>query len=161
MESKIPIIYSPQFGAPHIGWYGRVVAAAAALACLAVLTLASQLTPSAGGTGTHEQIGLNPCQWQLRTGVPCLSCGMTTSFAHFSQGRLLSGLYTQPMGFVLAVLTAMAVWSGGYIAITGRPAHRIAYFLPGGAILWSLAGLALLAWGWKILIQLQGWDGWL
>lgn len=159
VEQTVPTIYSPQYGSPRVGWYGRLIAAAIALACGAMLGLASQLTPSPGGTGTHEQIGLNPCQFHLRTGIPCPSCGMTTSVAYFAQGRLLSSLYVQPMGAAVAAIAVMAVWAGGYIALTGRAAHRIGRFIPGTMILWGLIILAVAAWAWKIFIQLRGSDG--
>lgn len=156
----MPVIYSPHYGSPVLAWWWRALAGAISLVCLAVLVLASQLTPAAGGTGTHEQIGLNACQFHLRTGIPCPSCGMTTSFAYFAHGQLAASFYIQPMGMVLAVLTAVAFWAGLYIAITGRRAHRILRFVRGQVLLWTLVALAVAAWGWKIFIQLNGWDGW-
>ncbi|NBO19844.1 MAG: DUF2752 domain-containing protein, partial [Proteobacteria bacterium] len=41
------------------------------------------LTPDARGLGTHEQLGLPPCGFYLWYGLPCPSCGMTTSWPHF------------------------------------------------------------------------------
>src|SRR5438105_1225691 len=86
---------------------------------------AAPLTPDAGGMGTHTQLGLAPCQWLARTGIPCPSCGMTTSLAWFVRGHLLESLYVQPMGAVLAALACCCVWGGLYIAITGRPIHQL------------------------------------
>lgn len=157
---SVPAIYSPRFESPVLGWQGRALAGLVSLACLAVLVLASQLVPNANGTGTHEQIGLNPCQFHLRTGIPCPSCGMTTSFAYFAHGRLAASVFTQPMGAVLAVLAAVVFWGGAYITVTGRPAYRIVRFIRGNLLLWTLVALTVAAWGWKILIQLNGWDGW-
>ena len=31
--------------------------------------------------GTHQQLGLPPCNFVTLTGYPCPACGMTTSFA--------------------------------------------------------------------------------
>ncbi len=85
---------------------------------------------------------------------------MTTSFAHFAQGNLIASFYIQPMGAILAFIAAMAVWAGAYIAITGRAAHRITRFMHSGVILWVLMGVGLLAWAWKIFIQVRELDGW-
>jgi hypothetical protein len=111
--------------------------------------------------GTHkESLGLPPCNFLRTTGLPCPSCGMTTSFAWFAKGNLLASAYVQPMGAILALLAAACVWGGFYIALTARPAHRLLRMLPAGYTLIPLLLLGVLAWGWKILIHLNGVDGW-
>jgi hypothetical protein len=105
-------------------------------------------------------MGLEPCQFEFRTGVPCITCGMTTSFAHFARGQLLASFYVQPMGMVLALTTAVIFWTALYIALTGRPVHRITRFIPMKAWLLPLFTLTILAWMWKIWIHLTNRDGW-
>jgi hypothetical protein len=85
---------------------------------------------------------------------------MTTSWAWASKGRLAASFYVQPMGTILALMAAACVWGGLYIALTGRPAHRLLRLLPTRYTLLPLLLLAVLAWGWKILIHLNKWDGW-
>jgi hypothetical protein len=162
MESlpSTPLIYSPILRFSRLGILGRLAALAIAGTCLAVLITAARLTPSPDGLGTHRALGLDACAFLRRTGMPCISCGMTTSFAWFARGNLAASFYVQPMGFVLAVLTAAAVWTGFYIAITGRPVHRLGLMVPLEKIVLPLLGFALLAWGWKIFIHLHGIDGW-
>jgi hypothetical protein len=85
---------------------------------------------------------------------------MTTSFAWLAKGNLLASGYVQPMGAILALLAAASVWGGLYIAITARPAHRLLRLLPPRYTLFPLLLMGILAWGWKILIHLNGVDGW-
>ncbi len=47
------------------------------------------------------------CTMRRVTGIPCLSCGMTRSFDWFMQGRFLDSLSINPLGFVLALLSAV------------------------------------------------------
>ena len=47
---------------------------------LAPLVIAAALSPSNAGHGTHRQLGLPACGWQTNMGLPCPTCGMTTSF---------------------------------------------------------------------------------
>jgi hypothetical protein len=125
-----------------------------------VLVAAATVPPDASGNGTHQRLGLKPCQMLQRTGLPCASCGMTTSFAWFVRGNFLASFYVQPMGFVLAALTAMAVWGAGYVAATGKPAYLLLGFIPVRYTLLPILVFGALAWGWKILIHLAGRDGW-
>ena len=138
----------------------RLVAAGIALACLAVLVTAAVLTPSGGGTGTHRALGLAPCGMLQATGLPCMTCGYTTSFTHFADGNLLASLYIQPGGTLVALAAAATVWVGGYVAATGRPIHRRLAKLPAGWMVAALVGILVLAWGWKIGLVLSGKDGW-
>jgi Protein of unknown function (DUF2752) len=121
------------------------------LGCLAVLLIAAGLHADASGAGTHEQIGLPPCGFLTITGKPCATCGMTTAFAHAAEGRLLTAFITQPMGLLLALLAASVVWAGGYIALTGAPAHRLYAPLLKPRVVWGFALLFLAAWGYKVL----------
>lgn len=81
------------------------------LTALAIVTLslARWLKPSANGFGTHEQIGLPPCLFFKLTGVPCPTCGMTTSFAHSARFHFYQAVITQPFGFIAFWLTVISI----------------------------------------------------
>jgi len=143
-----------------MSWWQRGFALAAGLACFAVLIVAMRLTPSPTGMGTHTALGLQPCAFALRLGIPCPSCGMTTSFAWFVRGNLAASFYVQPMGCLLALATAFGFWLGFYIALTGRPVYRLLDFLAPRRAILPLMGLVILAWAWKIYIHRLGIDGW-
>jgi hypothetical protein len=138
----------------------RLLAMAVAAIALAVLLVAVRLAPSPTGMETHMALGLSECGFLKRTGLPCPSCGMTTSFSYFVRGNLAASAYVQPMGMLLAVISGMMVWGGLYIAISGRPAYRVLGALPGAAIVVSLLAFGLAAWAWKIFIHVHGIDGW-
>ena len=140
---------------------GRLLAAALALGCLTPLIMAALLSPSHDGLGTHREMGFAQCSFLQRTGLPCPSCGMTTSWAWFSRGNVVASLYIQPMGTVLAALAACCFWAGLYVAITGRPVYRLLHVIPGRYYFVPLLAFAILAWGWKIFIHLTGRDGWM
>jgi hypothetical protein len=160
MDQTIPTVYSRAPEPQQLGWKGRALAILLSLGSLAVLGVALSLKPSPRGIGTHLRLGLQPCQFERQTGVPCPTCGMTTSFAYFARGRILASLYVQPMGTLLAFMAAMVFWVGTYEALTGRAFHRLLQILPAGYYLWTLFGLALVAWAWKIFIHLTHRDGW-
>jgi hypothetical protein len=76
----------------------------------AVFGVALWLRPNPAGVGTHRQLGLPPCTFMLLTGgVPCPSCGMTTSFSHLIRGQVLSSLQANPVGTLLASLCLLAL----------------------------------------------------
>ena len=158
--SEVPLIYTRLGGAPRLKIAGRLTAASIALCCFFVLGLAAYLKPSHEGVGTHRAMGFSSCDFMNRTGLPCPTCGMTTSFAWFARGNFLASFYVQPMGFVLAVLTAASAWAALYIAITGKPAHRLMQLLPHRYYLIPLMMFAVASWGWKMFIHTKGFDGW-
>ncbi|HEX2971142.1 MAG TPA: DUF2752 domain-containing protein [Tepidisphaeraceae bacterium] len=157
---SVPAIYSPRLQRARMSWRERLGALGVASGALAVLGAAWVIHPDPSGVGTHHQLGLDACELLVRTGVPCITCGMTTSFSYFVRGQLLASLYTQPMGTLLAFLAALSVWAGLYIAFTGRPAHRLLRLIPWRYYLIPLFTLAVLGWGWKIAIHVTGHDGW-
>src|SRR5262245_6202429 len=70
---------------------------------------------------THRQLGLPPCTFKAVTGLPCPSCGMTTSFALLMHGDVLNSLWANPVGTLLAVFClALIPWSLAS-AYLGRP----------------------------------------
>jgi hypothetical protein len=136
-----------------------MTAAGVAIACLTVLVIARWMVPDARGTGTHLQIGLRPCGFLERTGLPCATCGMTTSFAQFVRGNVLAAAWVQPLGAVAALGCAVGFWVAGYAAVTGRPAYRVLRRLPLGWSVGLLLALWLFAWAWKMGLVLHDRDG--
>jgi len=76
-----------------------------------LLLVARWLRPAAEGFGTHQQLGLPPCTMVMVFGKRCPTCGITTSWAYWTRGRLLKALASSVSGTVLASLvTASAPW---------------------------------------------------
>jgi hypothetical protein len=160
MSQAVPIIYSPRLGPAKISIWGRLAGLGMGAGCLAVLVVAAMLRPSHSGVGTHEALGLAQCQFLHVTGLPCPSCGMTTSFAWFARGNIIASIYVQPMGTMLAILTCAGVWAGLYVGVTGKAAHRMLRRVPWLPIVMALMFLWIGAWAWKIWIHVHGIDGW-
>lgn len=123
------------------------------LSC-AVLLTALMLTPkSERGVGTHESLGMPPCGLEAATGIPCATCGMTTSFSLAAHGHFVEAFTNQPAGALLCVITAMAAVVCGYALVTGMS------LAPIGLVIWRprvvIIGVAILliAWAYKIVIH--------
>lgn len=96
--------------------------------------------------GTHQQLGLPECNFLRLTGLPCPSCGMTTSFALLMHGDGVGSLRANAVGTVLALfLMALIPWSA-VAAVRGRWLwiRRLEPWLLRAVIV--LCGLALLRW---------------
>jgi hypothetical protein len=159
-DISTPLIYSRAGEPARLGVRARALASLIGVAGVVVLAIAVVLDPKPDGVGTHSRLGFAGCQFLDRTGLPCPSCGMTTSFAWFVRGNLLASIYIQPMGAVLALLTACSAVGSFYIATTGQPSYRLLSLFPPGYYLFPLFGLAVAAWGWKMFLRLKGLDGW-
>lgn len=129
-------------------WLGGVVAFLAG----ALLFTAAWLQPATDGHGTHTQLGLPACGWVVGMGIPCPSCGMTTSFAHAADGNLLGAMRAQPAGALLAIGTAFVFIVALWQSFTGTGIGEFwlsrmdkRFFLVGGVIV-------VLAWIYKILV---------
>src|SRR5260370_8203293 len=69
---------------------------------------------------THTQLGLPPCNFKVVTGLPCPSCGMTTSFALLVHGDFRNSLRANAVGTLLAIFClAFIPWSL-FSAVRGR-----------------------------------------
>lgn len=78
------------------------------IAC-SILAIARILRPSPNGFGTHEQLGLPPCIFLKLTGLPCPSCGLTTSFTHAAHFHFYQALAVQPFGLLAFGLTVLSI----------------------------------------------------
>ncbi len=124
---------------------------ALAAPCIAILATAWWLLPNDAGYGTHTQLGfLPPCSFLVRTGWPCVGCGVTTSLSLSVRGRLPSAWAAQPFGVVLFAAILAAALCGTLQMTGGWPIldrfHPRWWWLAVG-----LAGL-LAGWGYKALI---------
>ncbi len=121
-----------------------------------LLGIAVSLSPDPEGLGTHAQLGLPACSWMSGFSIPCPTCGMTTSFSHAVKGELGQAFLAQPLGAILALLTAVVFLLGVYVALTGSCiANRLAGPFR-ARWLWSFGAVVLLAWGYKILVVTTG-----
>jgi hypothetical protein len=85
------------------------------LAGASVLAVSRTLTPDARGFGTHEQLGLPACAFFAWTGIPCPTCGLTTSFAHCARGELSAAFEAHALGPLLflgvAAIVPLGMWA--------------------------------------------------
>lgn len=140
----------------RVGLRGRVLAFGFAGVCLTVLLVGAWIRPDGRGVGTHEQLGMPPCGFIRLFGLPCPTCGFTTSFSLFAHGRLIASFLNQPAGFVCALVSALVFWGGMYVGVTGVAVHRFfeRWFTAKHVFMGGL-GL-LLAWAYKIVLMKLG-----
>ena len=116
----------------------RLLMGAGGLGLWCLLIVARCLQPSSAGMGTHQQLGLPPCGMVRLTGTPCPSCGMTTSWSHFTRGRILDSLGANPGGTLLALA---ALLSGPWLLLSGWTGR----WIPGAlSVPWLLSLIGLL-----------------
>ncbi len=98
-------------------WWGRLILVLMAGLASLVMAIAIYLDPyEPDGTPllmeTHRQLGLPECTFKMAVGLPCPSCGMTTSFAQLVRGDVKNSLRSNAAGTLLAVLTlAFIPWA--------------------------------------------------
>jgi hypothetical protein len=97
--------------------------------------------------GSHQQLGLPACTFYTLTGLPCPSCGMTTSFAFLIRGDLAHSLRANAAGAALAVFCLLAIpWNvacaawGNWLLVRS-PLRVLSWFLTVFIV------LALVRWG--------------
>lgn len=134
-----------------VGWLQRAALLAVGMCTGGLLLTASQLTPRSDGLGTHQQLGLPPCTVRVLWGTRCPACGMTTSWAYFTQGQFVASAATNAGGFALALIATAAAPITALLAITGQTARR--WMLPTLVVALTLAvAISMTEW----LLRLWG-----
>lgn len=128
----------------------RGVALVGAVCCL-VIAIACWLSPDPRGYGTHERLLLPPCAFRALFGIPCPSCGLTTSFALVARFRVAAAARSHLLGVPLFVVVGWVCVASALTLWRGQP-----YWPFGGRDLTlraALAGAAAVAaaWGANIL----------
>jgi hypothetical protein len=149
--TRKPPFYEGDEPEPLAPWLrGGLVAIAVAFA--AVFGVAAWLNPygedgSARSMATHQQLGLPPCSFVETTGVPCPSCGMTTSFALLVRGDLRNSLRANWVGTLLAVSCLAYIPWAVFSVVRGRTLffRSLEKVLVGFIV--GLLTLMLLRWG--------------
>jgi hypothetical protein len=150
----------PPFVLPALTRRVRLAVAAVVGGLIALFVVAARLDPYGPdglprGLGTHTQLGLPECNFLRLTGLPCPSCGMTTSFALLMHGDVVASLGTNPVGTLLAVfLLGMIPW-GLAGAIRGRWlwVRTLEPWLLRAIIVFTTLALAR----WVVLLAMRRW----
>jgi len=85
-----------------------------------LLIAAHSLQPDPRGYGSHEQLGITPCYFQVTTGHLCPTCGATTAWVHTLHGSLAQAVATNLGGMLSCAATLVAVPWLLLTAIFGR-----------------------------------------
>ncbi|MGQ0637525.1 MAG: DUF2752 domain-containing protein [Planctomycetaceae bacterium] len=144
------MIHSDERNGFRVGTGGRGLLLAWSLFLLGGFALAWRLEPDPRGFGTHESLGLPPCTFRALCGLPCPSCGMTTSFAYLTHGRLTDACHANVGGALLGLVCAVQVpwcwcsaWCGRLVGIS-QPTRA------GLAMALVVAGVSAANWLWHI-----------
>lgn len=129
-----------------LGWPIRCSFLVAAACLVGILVVASKLEPDPRGFGTHMQLGLGRCAFLTVTGRLCPTCGMTTSFAWLTRGKITLSWRANPAGCAFALLTfpliTWLVWS----AAVDQPAGFRSLSTPLAGMLCAAVALGLASW---------------
>jgi hypothetical protein len=106
---------------------------------------------------THRQLGFPPCTFRIITGgLPCPSCGMTTSFSLLVHGDPVNSLRANWVGTLLAVYGLVLIpWSLVSVLLK-QPLFILSL---DRALNWSvIIFLALMLLRWSLVIGRIWWD---
>ena len=130
----------------------RFVAFVFFFVCLTPLMIALYISPTNGLTQTF---GVPECGFKKTTGLPCISCGMTTSFTYAVRGDFYHAFMAQPGGLLLATLAAVFLLVSAWSMFTGMSMAPLARILFTGRSLIALIVFIALSWGFNVLMTLH------
>jgi hypothetical protein len=133
-----------------LGRTARLLLGAWSLLLLCGFAVAAGLEPDPRGYGTHQALGFPPCTFRELLGIPCPSCGMTTSVSNYVRGRFGDAARANCGGFVLATLGLVQIpWC--WASIYSKRLWGIDQ--PAVVLFWMLivvCGMTLLQWLWRV-----------
>jgi len=91
------------------------------LAGLVLLTAVALFSPFMLAAANKIDIDrwLNPCGFRQSYGLPCPTCGMTTSAVAFAGGNIIESFYIQPAGALLCCLLVVTAVLAFTMAVFG------------------------------------------
>jgi hypothetical protein len=92
---------------------------------------------------------INPCGMKQRWGLPCPTCGMTTSALAFVRGEILQSFYIQPAAALLCSVIVTAAFLALVTMVFGVYFHFLVRIKAKYVI---LALLVIIALGWMITL---------
>ena len=146
---------------PYLVWWVRGMLLLIVGGLVAVFSVALYLNPyQADGTPrrmeTHRQLGLPECTFKQATGLPCPSCGMTTSFSLLMHGDPINSLRANCVGTGLAlVCLAMIPWALVSVWLR-RPLFIVSLERALAVLVVSFLAAMLLRWG--IVLAIFWWQ---
>lgn len=137
---------------PPLAFWVRGVLLAQVVGLLVVFLIAFRLNPyredgSAHSMATHQQLGLPPCSFADKTGMPCPACGMSTSFALLVRGDLPNSLRANWVGTMLAALCLAFIPWAAHGIVRGRTVLIRSLEKALVVVITGLLALMLLRWG--------------
>ncbi len=147
---------------PRLNIWVRGLLVFVAAFLIAGFSLAIYLNPykedgSARTMETHRQLGMPKCTFYEKTGMPCPSCGMTSSFSLYIRGDVWHSLKANWVGTILATFCLLMIpWCIGSVYL-GRPLFVRGIELPASITIIVLLGLLLTRW--LIVLGIQYYTG--
>ena len=146
---------------PALSGYVRGCLLGTALGLMVIFGIAWYLKPydpmgQPYSMATHQQLGLPECTFKRFTGMPCPSCGMSTSFAFLVRGDVMNSLRANAVGTMLAALCMLILpWSLA-CAIRNRPI--LVHSMEKALMRIVVAFLVLMLIRWTLVLGLTWWD---
>ena len=126
----------------------RLTGVLTAAPCWAILAVGLSLTARSKGDGTHVQMGLPACRSMVVDGVPCPTCGLTTSVTAAAHGDFAASARANVFGTMLFFAIVLSGTIGILQALSGRDIlgrifRRRWWFFSGILVTGILAGWAI------------------
>lgn len=117
------------------------------------ILLGRMVTPSPDGVGTHQQLGLPACLMLTLTGIPCPSCGLTTSFSHAAHLEFSQAMHVQPFGLLIFLLAVASIPISILIMTRQKPFSDLLFSRSANLLMYSLLSLYIVSWIYKIILM--------
>lgn len=129
---------------------GRLLLFLWSLFLCAGFALAASLQPDSRGFGTHQSLGFPACTFRILFEIPCPSCGMTTSFAHFTRAEFTQAARANIAGLLLAMTCLIQIpwcWLSVFKGRLWNVSDPVKSFL---VLVGGLSTVALINWCWQL-----------
>jgi len=96
---------------------------------------------------------LNPCGMKQRWGLPCPTCGMTTSALAFARGEIFQSFYIQPSAALLCSILVITAFLAFIITVSGVYFSFLVWFFTKVKARYVIAALlVIIAAGWLVTL---------